>query len=109
VLPVFNDRRGVFCARRSHGRGGREILNANRTYDVCTGGDDAHDGLTNDDANDFLTIQHTVNVVAALDISIYGVTISFHTGSYTGEVTLKKLYSPGTATSKVEPAQPRRW
>lgn len=68
---------------------GRETLTANRTYYVRTDGSDSNDGLSNASGGAFLTIQKAVNVVAALDISIYTVTIQLgNTGTFTGNVAV---------------------
>lgn len=64
--------------------GGRETLTANRTYYVRTDGSDSNDGRSNASGGAFLTIQKAIDVVAALDISTFSVTISVADGTYTG-------------------------
>lgn len=66
----------------------REVLTAARSYYVRTDGSDSNDGLANTSARAFLTIQKAINTVAALDISIYNVTINVAAGTYTGSNTV---------------------
>jgi hypothetical protein len=69
--------------------GFREKLTANRTYYVRTDGSDSNDGLANTSGRAFLTIQKAINAVAAIDLSIYDVTIKLgNTGTYTGNVVV---------------------
>ena len=68
---------------------GRNTLAANRTYYVRTDGSDGNDGLSNASGGAFLTIQKAIDVVAALDISTYTVTIQLgNTGTFTGNVAV---------------------
>ncbi len=66
--------------------GVREQLSANRTYYVRTDGADTNNGLANTGAGAFLTIQKAIDTVAALDLSIFNVTIQVADGSYGGAV-----------------------
>lgn len=68
--------------------GGRELLTANRTYYVRTDGSDSNTGLANTSGGAFLTIQKALDVVGALDISIYTATIKLETGTYTLSSTI---------------------
>jgi hypothetical protein len=63
----------------------REQLTANRTYWVRTDGNDANDGSANAAGTAFATIAKAIAVVAALDLSVYTVTIRLgNTGTYAG-------------------------
>jgi hypothetical protein len=62
----------------------REVLTANRTYYVDGAlGSDSNDGLSSG-AGAFATLQKAVDVVTALDTSIYDVIIQLADGTYTG-------------------------
>ncbi len=63
--------------------GARELLTANRTYYVRTDGSDSNNGLANTSGGAFLTIQKAIDTAAALDLSIYNVTIQIADGTYT--------------------------
>ena len=73
----------------------REVLTANRTYYVRPLGNDANDGLSNDDAHAFSTIQHAVDVVASLDCQNYDVTIQVSDGTYTSPVSVGPMLGSG--------------
>jgi hypothetical protein len=75
---------GVSAAFALFSAGGvaREKLTANRSYYVDDAGSDSATGLTV--GTPFLTLQKAIDVVAALDISIYNVTINIADGTYTG-------------------------
>ena len=74
---------------------GRERLTASRNYYVRTDGSDSNSGLANTSAGAFLTIQKAIDTAAALDLSIYGVTINVADGTYTGAITLKSYVGVG--------------
>ncbi len=63
-------------------RSGRELLLAARTYYVRSGGSGGNSGLSASDA--FATLQQAADAVAALDRSIYNVTIDVGSGTFTG-------------------------
>lgn len=73
----------------------REKLTANRSYYVRSDGNDSNDGMANTSAGAFLTIQKAVDTVAALDLSIYDVTIWAGATTWTAGTTLKTLIGAG--------------
>jgi hypothetical protein len=75
------------------GPGIRERLTANRTYYVRTDGNDGNNGLANTSGGAFLTLQAAISTVAALDISIYNVTIQVAAGTYTSGVALSGRFT----------------
>jgi hypothetical protein len=79
--------------------GVREQLTANRTYYVRTDGSDGNNGLANSSGGAFLTIQKAIDSVAAVDLSIYNVTIQVADGSYGGAAVVSGAWvGLGTVT-----------
>jgi len=77
----------------------RDTLTANRTYYVRTDGSDSNNGLTNNSAGAFLTIQKAINVVCdTLDNMGYTVTIQVADGAYNAALTLKPYVGSGLVT-----------
>ena len=64
----------------------RERLTEDRIYYVSTTGSDSNDGLSID--YPFLTIQHTIDVLAALDLNKYSVFISVSDGTYSDDIII---------------------
>ena len=85
-------------ARADHVHPGREVLTANRTYYVRTNGSDSNNGLANTSGGAFLTIQKAINVAAALDCSIYNITIQVADGTYSQALSWSGMIGSGTTT-----------
>lgn len=73
----------------------RELLTANRTYYVRTDGSNSNNGLSNTGGGAFLTIQKAIDTAAALDLSIFSVTIQVGAGTYSGSNTFKSYVGAG--------------
>lgn len=105
VSPDGSTWHEAIVVNRSNGltrvTGQREALTANRTYYVRTDGNDSNDGLSNAAGGAFLTIQKAISVVAALDISIYTVTIQLGDGTYTAGATVTAPWV-GTGTVRLQ-------
>jgi hypothetical protein len=87
----------------------REVLTANRTYYIRSDGNDANTGLANNSGGAFKTTQKAMDVVAALDTSIYNVTIQCgDTGPFTGCV-LKAPLGSGTVIINGDTANPSNY
>ncbi len=93
----LSDLASVAAARANLGV--REQLTATRTYYVRTDGSDGNNGLANSSGGAFLTIQKAVDTVAALDLSIYNLTIQVADGTYGGAVLVSGPWiGSGTVT-----------
>lgn len=66
------------------GLGDLEVLSANRTYYVRTDGSDSNNGLTDNAAGAFLTLQKAMDVAASLVVGTFVVTVNVRTGTYLG-------------------------
>ncbi len=87
------------CVAHLRNAGYRERLVANRTYYVRTDGSDSNDGLSNSASGAFLTIQKAINVIAALDISTFNVTIQLADGTYSAGASVGSPWvGSGTVT-----------
>jgi hypothetical protein len=73
----------------------RQVLTANRTYYVRTDGSDSNDGLANTSGGAFQTLQKAMDVIGALDCSIYNVAVNVGAGTYTAGLVLKSVIGSG--------------
>lgn len=85
----------TWVAERPAATPAREQLTAARTYYVRADGNDSNTGLLNTAAGAFLTIQKAVDTAAAIDLSIYDITINIAAGTWTVPVVLKSLVGAG--------------
>jgi hypothetical protein len=92
----LSDLASVAAARANLGV--REQLTASRIYYVRTDGSDGNNGLANSSGGAFLTLQKAIDTVAALDLSIYNVTIQVADGTYAGAVVVS---APWTGSGAV--------
>ncbi len=77
----------------------RQTLTANRTYYVRTDGSDSNSGFFNTAGGAVLTIQKAIDLVAALDISTFNVTIQIQDGTWSAAVTVSAPWvGSGTVT-----------
>ena len=81
---MFADATGKEIADAGHPV--REVLTSDRTYYVRADGDDSNDGRSNTSGGAFKTIQKAVDVVGALDCSIYQVTVQVGAGTHAGVI-----------------------
>jgi hypothetical protein len=92
-LPLFSGTTGKLLKSANYAP--REVLTADRTYYVRTDGSDSNTGLVDSSGGAFLTIQKAVNTAAALDLSVYSVTINVGDGTYTGGIAAKSYLGAG--------------
>ena len=94
---------GTVPNARLPGAGGpyREVLTAARTYYVRPDGSNSNTGLVNSAIGAFLTIQKAIDTAAALDLSIFSVTINVADGTYasTGPTVVLKSYAGAGSVS----------
>lgn len=84
----------------------REILTANRTYYVRpVDGSDANTGLVNTSGGAFKTAQKAIDTAAALDLSIYNVTINV-ASDITENLILKSTVGAGSVTLQGDTTTP---
>ena len=101
-MMIYNSSAGFFQKYEGSAWGnfGREILQANRTYYVRADGSNSNTGLVNTAGGAFLTIQKAVDTAAALDSSIYNVTIKIGTSgsTFAENLVLRTMVGSGSIT-----------
>ena len=105
-IVIDKDTGAVTFPNSSIGGGGRELLTADRTYYVRTDGSDSNDGLSNSAGGAFLTIQKAIDMTAALDLSIFDVTIQVGSGASWAPFELKSTAGAGKVTILGDEATP---
>lgn len=78
--------------------GVRETLSTDRHYYVRNDGNDANNGLNDTPIDAFATIQHAIDIVAALDLASFTVTLHIGPGVYDEAVRLKSYVGAGPVT-----------
>lgn len=66
----------------------RTKLESAATYYIRTDGNDSNDGSANDSAHAWLTVQHAIDIIKALDLNGQTVTVNVDDGTYSGIVTM---------------------
>ncbi len=99
-LPMLSGTSDNFLNGKGEWIIGRELLTANRTYYVMPtsdGGSSDNTGLTSDSQLD--SVQTAIDYTAALDCSIYDITIQIADGTYVANtITCKNIVGSGIVT-----------
>jgi hypothetical protein len=84
----------------------REKLTANRTYYVRTDGSNANDGLSDNSAGAFLTIQKALDVAKALDLAGHTITVQVAAGTYTASILVDVPWLGGNVILRGDTSTP---